>query len=86
METSNQNQGPVNPISHWMREVAGLGADAVVEVREEAHCPDPSCPLRRTVIFWTDAAGHKHRTVVVKPLVYVRREDVVRAMRLVARS
>jgi len=73
-------------IIKWMRDVAGLAADAAVEVRDEAHCPDPGCPLRRTVIIWTAVAGQSHRIVVVKPVAYVRREDIERAVRLYAMS
>ena len=69
-------------IIKWMREVAGLAADAVVEVREEAHCPDPGCPLRRTVVEWADATGKARRAVMVKPVAYVRQEDVERAVRV----
>jgi hypothetical protein len=70
-------------IIKWMREVAGLAPEAVVEVRDEAHCPDPGCPLRRTVIGWTVSPGQSHRIVVVKPVAYVRREDIERAVRVV---
>jgi len=72
----------ISRVQTWVREMAGLTADAAVEVREEAHCPDPSCPLRRTVLLWTDAAGKTHRTFLVKPLTYVRRPDVERVLRL----
>lgn len=71
-------------IASWVRAVAGLGPDAAVQVRDEAHCPDPTCPLRQTAISWTDAAGKTHRTVIVKPPAYVRRADVERALRLFA--
>jgi len=69
-------------IIKWMRGVAGLAPDAVVEVRDEAHCPDPGCPLRRTAIVWTVPPGQNHRIVVVKPVAYVRRADIERAVRL----
>ncbi len=69
-------------IPTWVREVLGLAPEAVVRADEEAHCPDPSCPLRRTVLQWPDAAGKTSRTVIVKPLAYVRRPDVERALRL----
>jgi hypothetical protein len=72
----------IGHIQIWVREVAGLEANAVVRVREEPHCPDPVCPLRRIVILWTDAGGHTHRAIVVKPLAYVRRPDIERALRL----
>ena len=72
----------ITHVQAWVREVAGLAADAVVEVHEEAHCPDPTCPLRRTVLLWTDAAGKTHRTFMVKPLAYVRRDDAERVLRL----
>jgi hypothetical protein len=71
-------------VQTWVREIAGLAPDAAVEVREEAHCPDPSCPLRRTVLLWRDTAGKTHRTYLVKPLAYVRQPDVERALRLYA--
>jgi hypothetical protein len=72
----------IEHIQVWVREVAGLAANVVVQVREEPHCPDPACPLRRIVIFWTDAGGHNHRAVIVKPLAYIRRPDIERAVRL----
>ncbi len=71
-------------IASWVREVAQLGPDAAVQVRDEAHCPDPACPLRHTAILWADAAGQTHRIVIVKPPAYVRRPDVERALRLFA--
>jgi len=64
--------------------VAQLPEGTAVEVREEPHCPDPTCPLLRTVLEWVDAAGKKRRVVIVKPLVYVRQADVERAWRRVA--
>ncbi len=76
----------ISHVQAWVREVAALPPEAEVQVHEEAHCPDPSCPLRRTVLQWTDAAGKTHRTFLVKPLVYVRRDDVVRALRLYVAS
>ncbi len=76
----------ISPVQDWVRAIAALGPDAAVEVRKEAHCPDPSCPLRRTVIIWTDAAGTTHRTFLVKPLAYVRRPDVERALRIYSAS
>jgi hypothetical protein len=71
-------------IESWVRDVARLGPDAAVQVRDEAHCPDPACPLRHTAIMWTDAAGKSHRTVIVKSPAYVRRPDVERVLRLFA--
>jgi hypothetical protein len=71
-------------LESWVREVAGLGPDAAVRVRDEAHCPDPACPLRHTAIIWTDPTGKTHRTVIVKPPAFVRRPDVERALRLLA--
>jgi hypothetical protein len=68
-------------IRRWVGEAAQLPAGAAVEVREEPHCPDPGCALKRTVLEWTDAAGKKRRAVVVKPLVYVRKPEVERAVR-----
>ena len=68
-------------LANWVRTEAGLPEGTVVTVLEEPHCPDPGCPLRRTVLEWTDAAGKKRRAVVVKPLAYVRRGDVERAAR-----
>jgi len=68
-------------IRQWVSAAAQLPADAEVGVREEPHCPDPSCPLKRTVLEWSDAAGKKRRAVVVKPLAYVRQGDVERAVR-----
>jgi len=69
-------------IQSWVREVAHLAPDAVVRVRDESHCPDPSCPLRRTVIIWADSAGQHQRISIVKPAAYVRRAEVERAWRL----
>ncbi|HTB62926.1 MAG TPA: hypothetical protein VK737_04995 [Opitutales bacterium] len=71
-----------DPLASWVRELAGLTPAAKVEIHEEPHCPDPSCPLRRTVIEWTDSTGMTHQAKVVKPLAYVRRADVERALRL----
>ena len=71
-------------IESWVRAGAGLTPEAVVQVRDEPHCPDPGCPLRHTSIAWKDAAGKTHRTVIVKPPAYVRRPDVERALRLIA--
>jgi len=67
-------------LANWVREEAGLPEEAVVTVLEEPHCPDPGCALKRTVLEWTDAAGKQHRAVVVKPLVYVRKPEVERAV------
>jgi hypothetical protein len=69
-------------IESWVREAAGLKPEAVVQVEDEPHCPDPACPLRHTAISWADAAGKTHRAVIVKPPAYVRRPDVERALRL----
>ena len=68
-------------IRQWVGEVAQLQEGVEIEVREEPHCPDPSCPLKRTVVEWTEVAGKKRRAVVVKPLAYVRQGDVERAVR-----
>ena len=72
----------IEHVQTWVREVGGLAADAIVQVCEEPHCPDPTCPLRRIAIFWTDVGGHTHRAIIVKPLAYVRRSDIERALRL----
>lgn len=71
-------------VQSWVREIAGLPPEAEVQVHEEAHCQDPTCPLRRTIIQWADTAGKNQRTFLVKPLTYVRRADVERALRLFA--
>jgi hypothetical protein len=80
----NHEQAAIEHIRQWVNGVAHLPKDTGVEVREEPHCPDPTCPLLRTVLEWVDAAGKKHRVVIVKPLVYVRQADVERAVRRVA--
>jgi hypothetical protein len=67
-------------IQTWVGEILGLPVGPSVQVQEEPHCPDPTCPLRRTVIQWADKDGKTHRTVIVKPLAYVRRTDVERAL------
>ena len=69
-------------IQTWIGEILGLPLGAAVQVQEEPHCPDPTCPLRRTAIQWTDNEGKTHRAIIVKPLAYVRRPDVERALRL----
>jgi hypothetical protein len=71
-------------IQAWAAEILGLPAGASMQVQDEPHCPDPTCPLRRTVLQWADKDGKTHRAVIVKPLVYVRRPDVERALRLFA--
>jgi hypothetical protein len=71
-------------IQAWVGEILGLPEDMAVQVREEPHCPDPTCPLRRTVIQWTDKDGQAHHVVIVKPLAYIRRSDVESALRLFA--
>ncbi|MGA2053400.1 MAG: hypothetical protein ABSH19_08825 [Opitutales bacterium] len=81
MEGTNDEQAVVGHIRRWLGEAKAVPADAKVQVREELHCADPACPLRRTVLEWTDAAGGRRRAVIVKPLVYVRRADVERAVR-----
>jgi hypothetical protein len=73
-----------SPIESWVSEILGLPVDSVVHVQEEQHCPDPTCPLRHTVLQWNDREGKPHRAVIVKPLDYVRRPDVEQALRLFA--
>jgi hypothetical protein len=68
----------------WVGEILGLPVGTSVQVQEEPHCPDPTCPLRRTVIQWIDKEGQTHHAVIVRPLAYVRRPDVERALRLFA--
>jgi hypothetical protein len=68
-------------IQQWIGEAAQLPEGAPVDVREEPHCPDPACPLRRTVFEWTDTGGGLRRAVIVKPLAYVRQVDVEKAVR-----
>lgn len=81
MQGANDEQAVTGRIRQWVGAAAQLAEGAAVEVREEPHCPDPGCALKRTVLEWTDAAGKKRRAVVVKPLVYVRKPEVERAVR-----
>jgi len=74
----------IEQIKTWVGEILGLPVGASVQVLEEPHCPDPTCPLRRTVIQWTDKEGQSHRAVIVKPLAYVRGPDVENALKLFA--
>jgi len=73
-----------SPIESWVREILSLPVDSVVQIQEEPHCPDPTCPLRHSVLQWTDKDAKHHRAVIVKPLDYVRRPDVEQALRLFA--
>ena len=71
-------------IESWVRVILFLPDTTVVQVQEEPHCPDPTCPLKHTVLQWTDKDGKPHRAVIVKPLDYVRHPDVERALQLFA--
>jgi hypothetical protein len=70
-------------VKGWLRETAGWPGEMTINLREEPHCPDPACPLRRTVLTWTDAHGGERTAIIVKPLAYVRPGDVQRAWRTV---
>ena len=78
------NEVMVAHVRAWVQAVAGLGEDAEVHVKEEPHCADESCPLRKTTLKWSDTAGKSHHATIAKPLVYVRKPDVERMLRLTA--
>jgi hypothetical protein len=78
----NAKDGMEAHVRTWVQAAAGLGENAEVQVQEKPHCADESCPLRKTTLKWSDAAGKPHRAAIAKPLVYVRRPDVERALHL----
>ncbi len=65
----------------WACQIWGLPEGTPIEVREENHCIDPSCPIKRVVVETGPGVEPRRSLMMIRPLVLVTRHHVEEAAR-----
>jgi len=71
-----QNIETIKTLKSWVREITQL-SDSETIIITEIQCYEPTCPGIETSIHIIKENGQKYSYQIPKPLVYVRRPDLV---------